>query len=94
MCQRVDNVRKQEIIIKLKSIRKQIIGIISKYQTNDNWQSLSSDMEVVISKLNLTSRKVRNYHLEVCILKRRKKLLLPYFSRRIDEIVKTYKYLN
>lgn len=85
---------KAEIIGKFQRAKKHVVGVISKLELGCDWQSVHKQINIAIQELRQATTLLVRRHIEVCIIEHKRQLNLPIVHEDIEEIVKTYKYLD
>lgn len=83
-----------QIIAKFELAKKQITKVITILESDGDWEEMHKRIGMAVRELGQATRLLAIYHLEVCILERHQKLNLPFVNEDVEEITKTYKYLN
>ena len=85
---------KAEIIGKFQQAKKNVVGVISKLESDSNWQAVHKQIGVAIQELRQATTLLVRRHIEVCIVEHKRKHNLPVVHEDIEEVVRLYKYLD
>lgn len=78
----------------LKRAKNHIEQVITMVENNREWTSVHQQIELAILQLRQATKQIARYHIDVCILGKRKDFKNPLVDEDIVEIIKTYRYLN
>jgi len=87
-------VQKAEIKKRLGLAQDQVNQVLLAVESDSNWKDIHAQTEMAIMTLRKATKLLARYHLEVCIVGKHRKMNLPITHEDIDEIMKTYRYLN
>ena len=87
-------VYKMEIKNRLRLTQRLVGEIIHLTESDYGWETVHKKSGLAIAQLESVIKLLARYHLEICILKKHKEARLPFNHEEIEEIVKTYRYLN
>ena len=87
-------VYKLEIRNRLRLTQKLVGEIVRLMESDYGWDTIHKKTGLAIVQLESVIKLLARYHLEICILKKHKEVRLPFCQEDIEEIVKTYRYLN
>ena len=87
-------VYKLEIRNRLRLTQKLVGEIVRLMESDYGWDTIHKKTGLAIVQLESVIKLLARYHLEICILKKHKEARLPFNHEEIEEIVKTYRYLN
>jgi len=85
---------KKEINNRLKLARNLVGEIIDQMESDYNWKTIHNKTGQAITQLKHVTKLLARYHLEICILKKQRETRTPFVDQDIEEIIKTYRYLN
>lgn len=85
---------KAEIIGKFQHAKNNVVGVISKLESDSNWQSVHEQIGIAIHELRQATTLLVRRHIEVCVIENKRRRNLPIVRRDIDEVIRLYKYLD
>ena len=85
---------KAKITKRLILARNRIEQILLAVESDSNWSEIHTQIEMAVKQLRNTTKLLALYHLEVCVIGKYRKKNIPMVQKNIDEIIKTYRYLN
>lgn len=91
---RITDLYKAEIIGKFERAKKNVVGVISKLESDCSWQSVHKQIGVAIHELRQATTLLVRRHIEVCVVEHKRKHNLPVIHEDIEEVVRLYKYLD
>ena len=87
-------VYKAEIQENLLSANDQIEQLLSDVKANVDWQMFYKHTQKAVSHLNDAIRLLAEQHVTICVLSKYRHPDVNFLPEDIDEITKTYRYLN
>lgn len=89
-----EDTHKVEITKRLRLTKSQIERIILAVELESNWKAIHEQTETAIFQLRKATKLLAQYHLETCIVGKHHNMNTPIVQEDIEEIIKTYMYLN
>lgn len=90
----IKKVYKAEILQSLLSAKAQINQLLSDVETNTSWQVFHQHTQTVVNHSKNVIRLLAEQHITICVLGKYKQTGFNLLPGDIDEIMKTYRYLN
>lgn len=87
-------IKKVEIIKTLGHAKNLVSCVILAIEANKSWKDVHQDIAQAVLEVRAATLLLARYHLETCILRKYQGVNMPIVREDIDEIIKTYRYLN
>ncbi len=88
------DIYRAEIIKRLGLAKSQVERIIFTVESGSDWKEVHEQTDRAIFQLRKATKLLAQYHLEVCIIGKHRETNIPIEHEDINEIMKTYRYLN
>lgn len=85
---------KEKIIQRLTLAKSQIEQILLSVESDNDWNDINPHIEIAIIQLKNATKLLAQYHLKICTIGKYRKKNIPTTHEDIEEIMKTYRYLN
>ena len=85
---------KTEIMKRLRLAKNIVEQILFAVESENDWKDIHTKTEMAIMQLSGANRLLAQYHLEICVIRKRKKMKATLTQKDINEIIKTYRYLD
>ena len=90
----IKKVYKVEIQESLLSAKAQIDQLLLDVEANADWQAFHQHTQTAVTHLGCAIRLLAEQHVTICVLSKYKQVDVDFMPEDIDEIIKTFRYLN
>ena len=87
-------VYKAEIQENLLSAKSQIDQLLLDVEVNASWQVFHQHTQKAVDQLNDVVRLLAEQHITICVLSKYKQADAHFLPEDVNEIIKTYRYLD
>lgn len=91
---KTEDIYKSEIAKRLSTAKSLVEQVVKALESENDWKDIHAKTEMAIMHLRKATKLLAQYHLEICIIEKRRKMNMQIGKEDIEEIIKTYKYLN
>ena len=94
MQSKMGDIYQAEIRKRLGLAKSQVERIIFAVESGSDWKDILEQTDKAIFQLRKATKLLAQYHMEVCIIGKHRETNIPIAHEDINEIMKTYRYLN
>ncbi len=94
MQSKMGDIYQAEIRKRLGLAKSQVERIIFTVESGSDWKDIHEQTDKAIFQLRKATKLLAQYHMEVCIIGKHRETNIPIAHEDINEIMKTYRYLN
>jgi DNA-binding FrmR family transcriptional regulator len=94
MLTKTDDVYRVEIIKRLSMAKKHVENVLLEVESDNDWKDIHTQTETAVMQLRKVSKLLAQYHLAICIVGKHRNMNAPIVREDVEEIIKTYRYLN